>query len=141
MVIDIPIDEIMTHQVISIDLFEGLEKAETMMRKHHIRHLPVLKEGNLVGMLSLTDLQRISFANSFYESTQNEDSAIYEMFTIEQIMTHHPISIDIKEGIPKALQILAEKEFHALPIVSKDKLVGIVTSTDIIKYFMKVCEI
>ena len=141
MVIDIPLTEIMSHQVISIDLNENLDSAEKLMKKNHIRHLPVTKNDKLVGMLSLTDLQRISFANSFSESDQNEDSAIYDMFSVSQIMTHHPLSMDYRDGIVKALHILSEREFHALPVVNEDKVVGIVTTTDVIRYFLKLCEI
>jgi len=141
MVIDIPLAEIMNHQVISLDINEELEQAEKLMKKHHIRHLPITKDGKLHGMLSLTDLQRISFASTLLDSDQNVDSEIYEMFTIEQIMTHHPFSVNLHDGMVKVLHVLSEKEFHALPIVDDGNVVGIITTTDIIKYFLKVCEI
>ena len=140
MVIDIPISEIMTQQVISLESNESLEKAEGLMKKNHIRHLPITKDGLLVGMLSLTDLQRISFTTTFNEEGLNSDSLIYDMFSVEQIMTHHPISIDLKDGMIKALEILVEKEFHALPIVDGENLVGIITTTDAIRYLLKICE-
>lgn len=141
MVIDIPLSQLMSKQVISLDIYEDLESAEKIMRKNHIRHLPITKDGVLNGMLSLTDLQRISFASTISESDQNIDSEIYDMFTIEQIMTHHPLAINVNDGMVKALLIFSEKEFHALPVVDEDKIVGILTTTDIIKYFLKVCQI
>ena len=141
MVIDIPLSELMTHQVVSINIDESLEIADQLMRKNHIRHLPITKEDKLIGMLSLTDLQRISFANSFTDVNPNIDSEIYNMFTIDQLMTHHPTSVDLKDGMVKALHVLSEEEFHALPIVDDERLVGIITTTDVIRYFLKVCEI
>jgi CBS domain-containing protein len=141
MVIDIPLSQLMSKQVISLDIYEDLESAEKLMRKNHIRHLPITRDGVLNGMLSLTDLQRISFASTISDSDQNIDSEIYDMFTIEQIMTHHPLAININDGMVKALLIFSEKEFHALPVVDDGKIVGILTTTDIIKYFLKVCEI
>lgn len=141
MVIENSLREIMTKQLVTIDSSESIDKAEQKMKKHHIRHLPITKNKKLIGILSLTDLQRISFASSFNESNSNEDSLIYDMFTIEQIMTHHPYCIDVNEGISKAMQVLIEKEFHAIPIMENEKLVGIITTTDIIKYFLKQCEI
>lgn len=140
MVIDIPISEIMTRQVISLESSESLQEAEGLMKKHHIRHLPITRKGKLVGMLSLTDLQRISFTTTFSEEDQNSDSLIYDMFSVIQLMTHHPISIDINDGLIKALEVLVEKEFHALPIVDNEKLVGIITTTDAIKYLLRICE-
>lgn len=141
MVIDIPLSQLMSKQVISLDIKEDLNTAEKLMRKNHIRHLPITKDGVLNGMLSLTDLQRISFASAISESDQNIDSEIYDMFTIEQIMTHHPLAINVNDGMVKALLIFSEKEFHALPIVDDGKIVGILTTTDVIKYFLKVCQI
>lgn len=141
MVIDIPLSEIMSEQVISLDVYEGLEVAEKLMKKYHIRHLPITRDGNLTGMLSLTDLQRISFASTISDSDENMDSEIYTMFTIDQIMTHHPVSVDINDGMVKVLLLFSENEFHALPVVEGEKVVGIITTTDIIKYFLKVCEI
>lgn len=141
MVIDIPLGQLMSKQVVSLDVYEDLESAEKLMRKNHIRHLPITKDGVLNGMLSLTDLQRISFANTLSDSDENMDSEIYDMFTIAQIMTHHPLAININDGMVKALLIFSEKEFHALPVVDDGRIVGILTTTDIIKYFMKVCQI
>lgn len=140
MVIENSLREIMTKQPVTIKSSESIEKAEEKMKKHHIRHLPIIKNKKLIGILSLTDLQRISFASSFNESNSNEDSLVYEMFTIEQIMTHHPYCIDINEGMKKAMQVLSEKEFHALPIMEDEKLVGIITTTDIIKYILDQCD-
>ena len=110
------------------------------MKKNHIRHLPILNEGKMTGILSLTDLQRVSFANTLSETDENMGSMIYDMFTIEQIMTHHPVFVDVNDGIIKVLHILSENEFHALPVLDDDELVGIITSTDVIKYFLSICE-
>lgn len=141
MVVDIPLSEIMSEQVLSLDVYEGLEVAEKTLKKFHIRHLPITRDGKLTGMLSLTDLQRISFASTISDSNENMDSEIYTMFTIDQIMTHHPVSVNINDGIVKVLLIFSEKEFHALPVVDDEKVVGIITTTDVIKYFLKICEI
>ena len=140
MVIDIPISELMTKQVIYLSSFDGLELAKKTMKKNHIRHLPILNEGKMTGILSLTDLQRVSFANTLSETDENMGSMIYDMFTIEQIMTHHPVFVDVNDGIIKVLHILSENEFHALPVLDDDELVGIITSTDVIKYFLSICE-
>lgn len=140
MVIDIPISELMSKQVIYLSSYDGLEVAEKTMKKNHIRHLPILNDGKMTGILSLTDLQRVSFANTVSETDENMGSMIYDMFTIDQIMTHHPVFVDVNDGIIKVLHILSENEFHALPVLDDDELVGIITSTDVIKYFLSICE-
>jgi len=107
------------------------------MTNNHIRHIPVVSNGNLVGMLSLTDLLRISFVESYGGNEEAIDTAIYEMLTIDQIMVNHPRSIDSHSSIDELAMIFVDKEFHALPVTTDDKLTGIVTTTDVIRYYLK----
>jgi hypothetical protein len=59
------------------------------------------------------------------------------MFTIEQVMAKRLVTIAPETTIKEAAEILATKEFHALPVVEGDLLVGIVTTTDLIKYLIQ----
>ena len=59
------------------------------------------------------------------------------MFSVEQVMTKNLISISPDTTIREAAEILASKEFHALPVCEGDLLVGIVTTTDLIKYLIE----
>ena len=87
-------------------------------------------------MLSYSDLLRISFADATNDE-RNIDSVVYNMFTIEQVMTKNLINVTSKTTIKEVAEILAENEFHALPVVDDSILVGIVTTTDLIKYLLK----
>lgn len=126
----------MTVQVITITTSTRLEDAEAMFRNHRVRHLPVTKNNELVGILSLTDLQRISFATTLGDAEDEIDNAIYEMLSVEQIMQSNPVSISLNSSIKDAAAILATREFHALPVVDDKQLVGIVTTTDLIKFLL-----
>ena len=59
------------------------------------------------------------------------------MFTIEQVMVKNVVSVSSNTSIKEVAEIFATKEFHALPVVDDDVLVGIVTTTDLIKYLLK----
>jgi CBS domain-containing protein len=59
------------------------------------------------------------------------------MFTIEQVMVKKIVSISPSNSIKEVAEILAKSEFHALPVVDKNVLVGIVTTTDLINYLLK----
>lgn len=131
-----PISTIMTKDVITLQNNDDLETAERLFKKHNIRHVPVVSGDKIIGMLSYTDLLRISFVDAIDDDEETVESIVYNMFTIEQVMTKNltqvPSSITIKE----VAEILSEKEFHAIPVVDDDKLVGIVTTTDMIKYLL-----
>lgn len=131
-----PISHIMTKSVVTIDVKAPLHKAEAIFRKKKIRHLPVVAGERLVGIVSLTDLQRLSFSNSYGDLEEEADSAIFNLLRLEQVMVTHPVSIQVDQSIREAAEILASREFHALPVVEGEKLVGIVTTTDLIRYML-----
>jgi CBS domain-containing membrane protein len=131
-----PVSRIMTRDVFAINVKTGLKEAEHEMKERNIRHVPVVSGDELIGMLSLTDLMRISFGDVYGDSQSDVDYAIYDMLSLKQVMVTHPVSINPNTTIKEAAEILANKEFHALPVTEDGKLLGIVTSTDLIKYLI-----
>lgn len=131
-----PVSEIMTKDIIALTRSDDLERAELLFKRHHIRHIPVVSGESIIGMLSYSDLLRISFAD-VTEDEHNVGSVVYNMFTIEQVMTKNVVCVTSNTTIKDVAKILAEQEFHALPVVDDNELVGIVTTTDIINYFLK----
>ena len=131
----VPVSSIMTKNVVKLNLSDDLSKAEILFKKHHIRHIPVVNGNVIIGMLSYTDLLRISFADAI-EDEDDVDTTVYNMFTVEQVMAKKLVSISPETTIKEAAQILASKEFHALPVCEGDLLVGIITTTDLIKYLI-----
>ncbi|MEJ2162884.1 MAG: CBS domain-containing protein [Robiginitalea sp.] len=133
----IPVSSIMTTQLVLLNSTDSLEKAEHLFKKHRIRHIPVIEKSNkIVGMLSLTDLLRISFADGAYEDEEDIESVVYEMFTIPQVMAKNIKSVAPESTVKEVAELLANEEFHALPVVENNNLVGIVTTTDLIKYLL-----
>jgi len=88
-------------------------------------------------MLSYTDLLRISFADAIEDEDTNVDTIVYNMFTIEQVMAKNLVSIPSRSTIKEVAEILSKKEFHALPVIDDQTLVGIVTTTDLINYLLE----
>ena len=131
-----PISAIMTKDVITLNTSDSLETAELLFKKNHIRHIPVVSGKEIIGMLSYTDLLRISFADAVDEHEEYVDTVVYNMFTIEQVMAKNLVSVKPRTSIKEVAQILAKKEFHALPVGENNKLVGIVTTTDLINYLL-----
>ncbi|WP_179333428.1 CBS domain-containing protein [Winogradskyella costae] len=132
-----PISTIMSSKIITLQKDDELETAELLFKKHKIRHIPVVENEAIIGMLSYTDLLRISFADAVDETEMEIESLVYNMFTIEQVMAKNVITVPSDTSIKHVALILAQKEFHALPIVDDGRLVGIVTTTDLINYLLK----
>jgi CBS domain-containing membrane protein len=132
-----PVSAIMTKDLITLLSNDSLELAEQLFKSHHIRHIPVVRGEVILGMLSYTDLLRISFADAVEEEEETVDTTVYNMFTIDQVMTKNLISVSSKTTIKEVAEILSKKEFHAIPVVNNKKLVGIVTTTDLINYLLE----
>ena len=129
----VPVSTIMTKNVVKLNLSDDLTKAEMLFKKHHIRHIPVVYSNKIVGMLSYTDLLRISFADAIDDDEDVVDTTVYNMFTVEQVMAKKIVSISPETTIKEAAQILATKEFHALPVCEGELLAGLISATDLIK--------
>ncbi|QBN18735.1 CBS domain-containing protein [Flavobacterium nackdongense] len=132
----VPVSTIMTKNVVKLNVSDTLTKAESLFKKHHIRHIPVVKDKLIIGMLSYTDLLRISFADELDDEENTIDITIYNMFSVEQVMTKNLTTIFPETTIKEAAEILSKNEFHALPVIENGALVGIVTTTDLIKYLI-----
>ncbi|MEQ6166380.1 MULTISPECIES: CBS domain-containing protein [unclassified Ekhidna] len=131
------VSNVMTKEVLTINVNNSLKEANALFSKHNIRHIPVVVGENLIGILSKTDILRISFGNTFGDEQSGSDEAIFDMLSINQVMKHSPETVGSEDTLKQAAEILANREFHALPVVDGEKLVGIITTTDIIKYFLE----
>ena len=133
-----PIASIMTKELITLNLKDSLYSAEKRMKVNHIRHMPVVEGDELIGLVSLSDLQRVSFIDS-YSKEGTEDTPVYNMLSIRDLMIKNPLTASPKTTILEVSKLLASKEFHSLPVVDDGKLVGIITTTDLLHYFIELC--
>ncbi len=132
-----PVSAIMTKDVITLSSVDDLMTAEKLFKENSIRHIPVVSGQEIVGMLSYTDLLRISFADAVDDNETDVDTVVYNMFTIDQVMAKNLVKVTSSTTIKEVAEILAKKEFHALPVVDDNNLVGIVTTTDLINYLLE----
>ena len=131
-----PVSTIMTREVVTLNNTDTLEMAEHLFKSKKIRHIPIIRGPHVIGILSYTDLLRISFADAFSEDTHEVDTSVYTLFNIEQVMARNLVSVNSGTTIKEVAEIFAAKEFHALPVVDQERLVGIVTTTDLIKFLL-----
>ena len=132
----VPVSLIMTKNLIKLNLSDDLTKAEKLFKQHKLRHIPVVSGNKIVGMLSYTDLLRISFVDAVDDDAEIVDTIVYNMFSIEQVMAKNLVTISPDTTIKETVEILSKQEFHALPVCLGELLVGIVTTTDLIKYLI-----
>lgn len=133
-----PVSHIMSKNLYKVSVSNSLREVNNLFHNHPIRHIPVVSGDKLVGIISKTDLLRVSYGGNFGEGQAREvDEAVFDMFTIPQVMANDPKSISPETAIRDAAEILTQEEFHALPVTEEGNLVGIVTTTDVIKYLLE----
>lgn len=130
------VSEIMSKNLITLNVDAKLADAQKIFEEYSIRHLPITHNKTIVGMLSYSDILKVSYPDVSRDEKE-VDTFVYDMFTIEQVMTKNLYMVPSNSTIKEVALILADKGFHALPLVDDDELVGIVTTTDLINYLVE----
>jgi len=131
----VPISEIMTRNLITANVSDPLTHINTLLKENDIGHLPIVSGRTLVGIISKTDMLRLSFAD-IYEDQANVDETVFQMLRTEQVMVHNPLTVDVHDTVREVADMMSKVAFHALPVLEEGKVVGIISSTDLIKYLL-----
>lgn len=99
-------------------------EAQQLMRQHHIRHLPVVRDGRLCGILSERDILG-------YRARIDRDEAWWRA-PVDDVMTSPAQTAGPDDSITEAAGRLAVSKIGALPIVERGQLIGLVTATDVL---------
>ncbi len=127
-----PISKIMTTDLITLNVKDDLVTAEKLFLEKKTKHIPVVKNKEIIGMLSYSDILRISYS----DIVDAEDSFAYNSFTIAQVMAKNLIIAPPYATIKEVAELFAKKEFHALAVVEDKELVGVITTRDLIDYLV-----
>ena len=135
-----PLSELMTADLYTVDEYDTMEAVARIFSRHEIHHVPVINEKKeLAGIISKSDFLKISLGMSlFSEPEENEyNSALYNTTLVRDVMSKIVVCLEPKDTAEVAARIFMENLFHALPICENGKLVGIVTTYDLINFAFK----
>jgi len=114
-----------------------LSAAARILREHRFHHLPVVEGETLVGILSDTDLRNASLAASPVE----EGGGSPGDRLVREAMRTEVWSVTPEDSVEDALLILTREKFGALPVLSGDRLVGIITRADLLNAFVDLLDV
>jgi acetoin utilization protein AcuB len=132
-----PISTIMTTKLHTVNTGDKLLKVKELFDEHLIHHVPVVRFKEIVGLISKTDLLYFMRGYHVNEEDRFVNEARLRAFTADEIMTKGIAKVSPHDRISVALEIFLVNRFHAIPVVEKDELVGILTTFDIIKALSK----
>lgn len=124
----------MTPHPITIDPKTTLPDAHRLMKDCHIRRLPVVEHGKLVGIVTLGDIREAGPSDATTLSIY-EVHYLLSKLSVEKVMTRHPLTISPNATIRQAAKLMLENKIGGLPVVEEEsgKLVGIITESDIFR--------
>ncbi len=124
----------MKTQVVSISADDTLRIVREIMELGRVRHLPVVHKGKLVGVVSQRDLFHASLSNVIGIGRE-EQELFLEGVKIADVMSEPPVSISPDAPVQSAAALMADRKIGCLPVVESEKLIGIVTETDLLHHF------
>ncbi len=131
----------MTREPITITDETSMIKAIHLMKQHRFRRLPVLHQGQLVGMVTDRDLKEASPS----KATTLDVHELYYLLAelqVKEIMTRDPLSVSPDDTVERAAQLMLEHTISGLPVVDAGgQLVGIITQSDVFRAFMHITGI
>jgi acetoin utilization protein AcuB len=115
----------MTPNVVAIVKGASIQEALAKMRQHSIRHLPVIDEQRqLLGWVSDTDLRGALVPS------------MLEELTVADVMIHQPYTVSPEMRLEEVTRLILDKRISGLPVVQKGKLIGVITTVDILSAFI-----
>jgi len=118
----------MSRNLITLSPEASVAEALALCRERRIRHMPILEEGRLIGIVSDRDLRDASPTLGDPERTK----ALQEI-RVGEVMTQEVTTIDPKDFIENAAQEMYELKIESLPVVAEEELIGIITSSDMMR--------
>ncbi|MFH1765813.1 MAG: CBS domain-containing protein [Gemmatimonadota bacterium] len=125
------VSKYMTQKLITATPEMSVKQAFLVMRTHRVRHIPVVEDEKLVGIISDRDLRQPRWAEQVDDWTSYYQ--INDSHTVADIMTRTPETVRTSDDVLKAVKIFRERRYGALPVLNKDgDLVGILSAQDLL---------
>jgi acetoin utilization protein AcuB len=119
---------------------DPLLQAVLTVRSLSIRHIPIVKEGVLVGLITDRDLGRAS-PSILGRTSQDEYNQVFQQNTVQRVMIKNPTTIHVDALLGDAVLLMHENKWGSIPVVDDNgSLVGILTITDILRYTLTTLE-
>jgi acetoin utilization protein AcuB len=128
--------DVMQAAVLTITPKTTLPEAVRLVQHRGIRHLPVVEDDQLVGIVSDRDLKR-AMASPATSLEAHELRYLLDAVTVDEIMTHAVITVGRMFPIEEAARLMVKEKVSALPVTERGRLIGIVTETDVLELFVR----
>ncbi len=131
------VNDYMTSAIVTIEPDTSLLEAQRLMGINRIRSLPVMQEGQLVGLVTRTDMVRVE--PSRFASPKNQEQSLSVLLqSVEKIMTRQIFTTTPQANLITVAKTMLENKIHCLPVLNdEEKICGIITDSDLFRMVVK----
>ena len=130
------IRDVMTKNPITVDSETLVLDAQKIMKENNIRRLPVVDNGNLVGIVTQHDLLQASPSPATSLSIHELNYLLAKM-KVKEVMKKNPFTLSPDTPFEEALRIGQDRKIGSFPVMDKGKLVGIITESDTVRFLTR----
>lgn len=114
-----------------------IPEAIALMKDHHVRHLPVMDAGKVVGVISEGDIDS-ALPSKATSLSVNELTYLVNKLAVAKVMSPEPITITSEDLLEQAAVIMRQAKIEMLPVVDGGRLVGVITESDLLDAFIEI---
>lgn len=129
--------DLMQREVVTLKLTDTLDVADDIMRLERIRHLPVLFQRKVVGVLSQRDLFRAAVSSVLAFERRSQQRWLARI-AVASVMTPEVVVVEPRIPLRTAVDLMLERKIGCLPVVENGALVGLLSETDCLGYLAHV---
>lgn len=127
----------MTKNAVTATPEMNIQEAGALMKKEKVHRLPVLDaEGKLVGVISEKDILKAAPSPVSTLSTY-EMNYLMSKLTVKKLMSRNPVTITKDTTVEEAARLMVDQDLSCLPVLDDDKLIGIVSKSDMFKILLE----
>jgi len=131
------VDAIMSRKPVTVTDDDRMAHAIRTLKDHGFKHLPVVdRDGKVVGVITDRDLKRAGPSDATLLEV-HELLYLLDQVRVSQIMSRTPVTVLPTTSVADAARLMVDKHVGCLPVLQNDKLVGLVTATDLLTCLAK----
>ncbi len=133
---NLTVQDIMSSRLITLHPKDNIARAKQIFKEYNIHHIPICVMNKVRGIISLGDILYLEgmVLDNFDQFLQDKKS---QTTTVEDVITRNPYHTTLDAQLTSAISTMLDKRVNALPVISGEEIVGLITTHDILRAFNK----
>ena len=131
----LPITEIVFKSDVVVQKEDRVSVVYRLMKRHRLKHIPVVYQDEVIGIVSRGDIKRLGFGYS-YDGRDDIEIGMFDMLQADQVMARNPPKVALDTTVLEVAELMIAKDFAALPVMHEGKVVGVIDIHDLLLFLL-----